>query len=383
VIAAAGDIACDPSNGNFNAGLGVSDSCRQKYTSDLLVNNGLAAVADLGDNQYYCGALDAYNRSYDLSWGRVKSITRPSLGNHDYLTSGAAGCTTANAGAAGYFDYFGAAAGTRGKGYYSYNVGTWHIIVLNSNCGDVGGCSSTSPQGQWLKNDLATNPAKCTMAYWHIPLFSSGGRPASNSKSFWDALYAADADVIMDGHDHIYERFAPQTPAGALDPARGIRQFTAGTGGANHTTITSVAPNSEVRNADTYGVLKLTLHAGSYDWAFEPEAGGSFRDTGTASCHGGGTTTADTTPPTAPTNLTATPASASQVNLAWTASTDNIGVTGYQVFRNTTQVATLTTPATTYNDTGLAAATTYTYTVKAVDAAANTSNASNTATATT
>ena len=283
VIAAAGDIACDPASSVFNNGLGNSTSCRQLYTSNLLVNAGLAAVLDLGDNQYYCGGYQAFQQSYDLSWGRVKSITHPSVGNHEYLTSGGTDCNPANANAAGYFRYFGAAAGTQGQGWYSFNVGTWHIIALNSNCSNAGGCASGSPQYNFLQADLAAHPNQCTLAFWHIPLFSSGGRQAANSKSFWTLLYNAHADVILNGHDHIYERFAPQDPNGVVDPANGLLQFTVGTGGSDHTTITTIAANSLVRNASTFGVLKLTLHANSYDWVFVPEAGKTFTDSGSAS----------------------------------------------------------------------------------------------------
>jgi len=286
VIGAAGDIACDPASSSFNGGSGTSASCRQLYTSDIVMNNGsLAGVLPLGDNQYYCGGLSAFNSSYDLSWGRFKSITHPAVGNHEYLTSGGTGCDASNAGASGYFNYFGASAGQAGQGWYSYDVGTWHVIALNSNCGDAGGCSTSTPQGQWLAADLAAHKNMCTLAYWHIPLFSSGGRASSNSKSFWDQLYAAGADVVLSAHDHTYERLAPQTPAGVADPARGIREFVVGTGGANHTTIPGVASNSEVRNADTYGVLQLTLHQNSYDWKFQPEAGKTFTDSGSTGCH--------------------------------------------------------------------------------------------------
>jgi hypothetical protein len=285
VIAAAGDIACDPSNGNFNGGAGSGSSCKMKAASDLLVGAGLAAVLPLGDNQYYCGGLAAFKASYDPTWGRVKSITRPAVGNHEYLTSGGTGCDSSNAGARGYFTYFGSAAGAQSQGYYSYDVGAWHLISLNSQCSQAGGCSSGTAQGQWLANDLATHKNKCTLAYWHIPLFSSGGRASANTKSFWDQLYAAGAEIVLTGHDHIYERFAPQTPAGAADPARGIREWVVGTGGANHTSLATTFANSEVRNASTYGVLKLTLHATSYDWRFVPIAGSSFSDSGTGSCH--------------------------------------------------------------------------------------------------
>ncbi len=378
VIATAGDIACDPSNSNFNGGNGATNSCRQKYTSDLLVGANLAAVLDLGDNQYYCGGYQAFLQSYDPSWGRVKSITYPAVGNHEYLTSGGTDCNPANAGAAGYFNYFGAAAGQPGHGYYSYDIGTWHLIALNSNCGDAGGCGATSPQGTWLANDLNTHANFCTLAYWHIPLFSSGGRANNNSKTFWQLLYDNNADLILSAHDHTYERFAPQTPSGTLDTSRGIREFIVGSGGANHTSFVTIAANSEVRNASTFGVLEITLHPTSYDWQFVPEAGQTFTDSGTTACHGA---TSDTTPPTAPANLTAMASSPTQVNLTWSASSDDVGVTGYKVYRNGVFLASSAT--TSYSDTTAQAATTYSYTVYAYDAAGNVSAASNTATATT
>ena len=241
VIAAAGDIACDPTNSNFNGGNGSSGSCAEKATSDLLLGIAPAAVLNLGDNQYYCGGLAAYQQSYDPSWGRLKSITHPSVGNHEFLTSGGTGCDASNAGATGYYSYFGSAAGSKGQGYYSYDVGTWHLIALNSNCGDAGGCSATSPQGKWLENDLATHSNYCTLAYWHIPLYSSGGRANNNSKSFWTALYNHDADLVISAHDHTYERFAPQDPNGNLNTTRGIREFIVGSGGANHTSFTTIS----------------------------------------------------------------------------------------------------------------------------------------------
>jgi len=195
----------------------------------------------------------------------------PAPGNHEYETPDAAG----------YFAYFGAIAGKPGEGFYSYDYGAWHIIVINSSI-DV---SATGPQIQWLRGDLAAHPALCTLAYFHYPLFSSGNYATPEMKATWDALYAAGADVVISGHDHIYERFAPQTPAGVPDPARGIRQFTVGTGGRSHLPIVAVAPNSEVRDNKTFGVLKLTLHATSYDWVFVPVTGGKFTDSGSSTCH--------------------------------------------------------------------------------------------------
>ncbi|MGZ4616746.1 MAG: CBM96 family carbohydrate-binding protein [Actinomycetes bacterium] len=381
-ILAAGDIACDPTNSSFNGGAGSSSNCREMYTSDLLVGSGAAAVLPLGDNQYYCGGYQAFLQSYDPSWGRVKAITHPAVGNHEYLTSGGTGCDSSNAGAAGYFKYFGAAAGDPSKGYYSYDIGTWHLIVLNSQCGAAGGCGATSPQGVWLRNDLAAHTNFCTMAYWHIPLFSSGGRASSTYKVFWDPLYAANADVVLSSHDHLYERFAPQTPSGTADPVRGIREFVVGSGGANHTSFTStIFPNSEVRDDKTYGVLKMTLHPTSYDWQFIPEAGKTFTDSGSTACHGS-TSTADTTPPSTPTGLTASAASGA-VNLSWTASTDNVGVSGYQIWRNGVHIADTSGTGTTYTDSTVAPLTSYSYTVAATDSAGNVSAQSAPATVTT
>jgi hypothetical protein len=284
-IATAGDIGCDPLSSNFKAGAGTSSACAQRAVSNLIFGQGFSAVLPLGDNQYYCGGLSDFQQSYDLSWGRLLSVTRPVVGNHEYLTSGGTGCDTTGR-ASGYFSYFGSRAGSIGQGYYSYDVGTWHLIALNSNCTQAGGCSSSTPQGKWLAADLAAHRNACILAYWHIPLFSSGGRASSNSKSLWTALYNAGADVILNGHDHIYERFAPQTPAGAADNARGLREFIVGTGGANHTALSTLFANSEVRNTNTFGILKLTLHASSYDWQFIPAAGtGTFTDSGTQACH--------------------------------------------------------------------------------------------------
>jgi hypothetical protein len=387
IIAAAGDIACDPINSVFNNGNGNPNACRQKFTSDLLVNANLAAVLDLGDNQYFCGSIQAFQQSYDPSWGRVKSITHPVLGNHELLTTGdpsgnpSTGCIIDNKNAAGYWSYFGAAAGIPpgqaglpGKGYYSFDEGAWHIIALDSDCGNAGGCGANSPEWTWLKNDLITHPNACTLAYWHVPLFSSGGRATSATKPFWQLLYDYDADIVLNGHDHIYERFAPQDPNGTADSARGIREFIVGTGGADHTNIPgAVAANSEVRNVDTYGVLKLTLHSGSADWQFVPEAGKTFTDTGTTICHQSNITTVGV-----PTGLTVTAVNANQADLSWTANSAQANVSGYRIFRNGTQIA--TTPGTSYSDNTLQANMGYSYYVVAVDTSGNVSLASNTAT---
>ena len=283
VVAAAGDIACAPSSSYFNGGLGTSTKCRAKYTSDLLVGASLSSVLPLGDEQYDTGKYTSFLGSYDKSWGRVKPITRPAAGNHEYKTSGASG----------YFDYFNGKgifsgpAGDRNKGYYSFNVGSWHIIALNSSdhCQYVA-CGSGSAQEKWLRTDLATHPAKCTLAYWHHPRFNSGhDGNATFMQAMFQDLYSSGADLVLGGHAHDYERFAPQDPNGRLDRSRGIRQFVVGTGGAFFTALGSPKPNSEVRNGSTYGALFLTLHATSYDWRFVHEAGKSFSDSGSQSCH--------------------------------------------------------------------------------------------------
>jgi acid phosphatase type 7 len=290
IIAAAGDISCDPANSYYNDGNGKNGKCEAKATAALLRATSYAAILPLGDNQYYCGSYSEFTESYAKSWGvsRLFKVTRPVAGNHEYIDdsdpSGSIGCDSSNAGAAGYFKYFGSKAGDKGHGFYSYNMGSWHIIALNSDCADAGGCVSGSAQYTFLENDLATHANKCTLAYWHIPLFSSGGRAAPVSKPFWDLLYHYNADVVLNGHDHIYERFAPQTPSGTKDKSGGIRAFIAGTGGANHTLLSSTAHNSQVRNSTTFGILQLTLHRTSYDWKFIPE-GGSFTDSGSTACH--------------------------------------------------------------------------------------------------
>jgi hypothetical protein len=264
VVLAAGDIAVCNSKGD--------------ETTAKLVDGIDGTVLTLGDNAYPDGSAEDFRECYDPSWGRFKNRTKPTPGNHEYNTEGAEG----------YFDYFGKAAGDPGKGYYSYDLGTWHLIALNSNCKEVGGCHASSPQVRWLKADLAANDDKrCTLAYFHYPRFSSGVKYGSfaGMEPFWEVLYGAGADVVLSGHEHNYERFAPQDPDGKADPKRGIREFVVGTGGANHYPILDPLPNSEAHNDDTYGVLKLTLNPRSYDWKFVPVAGKTFTDSGTTSCH--------------------------------------------------------------------------------------------------
>jgi acid phosphatase type 7 len=264
VLVGAGDIAsCD-------------DLAGAKATAELLAHISGTIFAD-GDLAYPAGTDQQFHDCYDPTWGRFKSRTRPAPGNHEYLSSGASG----------YSRYWGAVAGDPAKDYYSYDLGTWHVISLNSECAAVGGCDWESPQGKWLREDLARHPAACTLAYFHKPLFSSGKEHGYDPqmKPLWEMLYAAGTDIVIGGHDHHYERFAPQDPDGNPDPAHGIREFIVGTGGKNsHRSLAAPAANSEVRNADTFGVLKLTLHPGRYDWEFVPQAGKSFRDVGSDVC---------------------------------------------------------------------------------------------------
>jgi hypothetical protein len=271
VLVGAGDIA--------------SCSHNRDEATALLLDSIPGTVFTLGDNVYPDGTLAQFNDCYAANWGRHKNRTRPAPGNHDYHTPGAAG----------YFDYFGAAAGDRSKGYYSYNLGAWHLIALNSEIDHSAG----SAQEQWLRTDLAAHSNVCTLAYWHSPRFSSGQHGNDNdSQALWQALYDYRADVVLNGHDHTYERFAPQNPNGQAD-SRGIREFVVGTGGAGLYPFPTIQPNSEKRNNTVYGVLKLTLHASSYDWQFVPIAGQTFTDSGTANCVSGAAVPTPTRTPTA------------------------------------------------------------------------------------
>ena len=258
VFVGAGDIAVCGGSGD-------------ERTADLLdAIDG--TVFTTGDNAYPDGSASNFTDCYEPSWGRHKHRTRPTAGNHDYHTSGASA----------YFAYFGANAGEPGKGYYSFDLGDWHVIALNSAIA----MSVGSAQEQWLRADLAASDKQCTIAYWHHPRFSSGdhGNDAAPGP-LWEALYEAGAELVLVGHDHNYERFAPQTPSGDPDPQTGIRQIVVGTGGAGLRTMNAPVANSEVRNSDTHGALKLTLTSGSYQWEFVPVAGKGFTDQGSGVCH--------------------------------------------------------------------------------------------------
>lgn len=270
---AAGDIACAP-------GIAItSTTCQQGATAALL--GSATMIQTLGDNQYETGSLAEFQQVYALSWGPYRAITHPGIGNHEGTSSGV-----------GYCSYFGVAAHCNASGNqdgaasYSYNLGAWHVIVLNSNCTAAGGCGVGSAQYNWLVADLSANPTLCTLAAWHQPRFSSGPHGGDASfQPFWQALYDANADLVLSSHDHDYERFAPQTPAGAADSIRGIREFVVGTGGRNHYAFGTPIANSQIRNDQTFGVLRLDLRAGGYDFRFVPVAGQTFTDSGTGACH--------------------------------------------------------------------------------------------------
>jgi acid phosphatase type 7 len=247
----------------------------QAAATAALVASRRGTVATLGDNAYPSGSADDFARCYNPTWGRFKSRTRPSIGNHEYRTPTAAG----------YFGYFGHRAGRAGQGYYSYRLGTWSILVLNSNCDQIGGCGEGSAEESWLRATLRAHRNLCTLAYWHHPRFSEGPhRDDSELDSFWRDLYAAGAEVVLNGHDHTYQRFAPQSPAGEVDPAYGIREFVVGTGGAPLYRFLTDSPNSEARNDTTYGILRLVLGRRGYSWQYVA-VGAAFKDGGNTPCH--------------------------------------------------------------------------------------------------
>jgi hypothetical protein len=262
VLIAAGDISSCGNDGD--------------EATAQLVEARQGTVAVLGDSVYDRGTAQEFAECYDPTWGRFKDRTRPAVGNHEYLTPGAGG----------YFDYFGDAAGEPGLGYYSYDLGAWHVVVINSLCWEVGGCGADDPQAQWLAADLRDHPTSCTLAYWHFPRFSSGLHGSSDVvQRYWELLYDAGAEIVLAGHDHSYERFAPQGPDGEADPDRGIREFVVGTGGGSHYGFPQSLPNSEVRDSSSFGVLVLALHPDNYEWEFVPVEGKTFTDRGEGACH--------------------------------------------------------------------------------------------------
>ncbi len=283
LIGAAGDIACSPTDGHFNEASGVGDFCQADATSNLLLDARFSRVLTLGDTQYLEGSFTDFQHSYDPTWGRVKAITTPAIGNHEYRDNNGAG----------YFRYFGEAAGNPAKGYYSYNLGAWHLIALNSQCSELprgtgdNGCATGSMQNKWLRADLAAHPTRCTLAYWHRPpVFSPGQGNDSAIASLWAVLARANVDVALTGHHHNYQRFAPLDATGRPTEGPGLRQFVVGTGGKSENELGAPRPGVvQVRQDNTYGILKMRLHETRYHWRFVATPGSSFTDSGTTSCH--------------------------------------------------------------------------------------------------
>jgi hypothetical protein len=383
--ASAHEVATDP----VLIGAGDIATCNgtgDEDTVDLITNiasdnaDGRTTVFTAGDNVYPDGTDEDFERCYkpSWSWGDHKEITKPSVGNHEYNTPGASG----------YFGYFGAAAGDPAKGYYSYDLGNWHIVVLNSNCSDptAPACAAGSPQEQWLENDLAAHPNTCTLAYWHHPRFSSGNHGDDvDVAPFWKALYQAGADVVLNGHDHTYERFAPQNPSGQADPAQGIREFVVGTGGAALTTFKSIQPNSVARIAKEHGVLKLTLHPEGYDWEFVTTPDETVADSGNGKCFGApDPSPTDTTAPAVQPPQQVLPrslwlgTSTIPTELRWSATDDQSGVASYELQQSVNGGAftnvSLASATSTAKTLQLQPGNTYQFRVRATDGADNTSD---------
>ena len=281
VVALAGDVACGTTEANYNGGAGTDTACHMKQTSDLILAMAPQRVFALGDLQYNSGALSDFQVSYQNSWGRFKASTNPVVGNHEYGTS--------NAG--GYFTYFGSAAAPS-QGYYSFNLAVgssqWHIVVINSECTRINGgvgCAVGSPQYNWLASDLTANDAtKCTAVLTHRPRWSSNSFASPDIQPLVDVMSAHKVDLLLTGHAHSYERFAPQD-ASARAAADGIREIIVGTGGRDSQGFGTVAPNSLVRKNHIFGVLKLTLGPTSYGWTFVPDPATPFADSGSGTCN--------------------------------------------------------------------------------------------------
>ena len=267
VVAGAGDIADCAEEG---------DTATAELLGQVVEAHDETIVFTTGDNAYPSGAPEDFADCYEPTWGGNKDRTRPTPGNHEYDTPDATG----------YFGYFGDAAGSPDEGYYSYEAGDWQVVALNSNCEEIGGCQEGSPQEEWLREELAGSDAACTMAYWHHPLFSSSGRGGlAEVRPLFRALYEDGAELILTGHDHNYERFAPQDPDGIHDPVSGIREFVVGTGGKGNPGFDEIAANSEARYGDSFGILKLDLYTDGYEWEFITELGSTFSDVGIEACH--------------------------------------------------------------------------------------------------
>jgi hypothetical protein len=285
VVVVGGDVACSPTDTNYNGGNGVPSYCHSKVTSGLISQINPSNLLMVGDGQYNSGSLSDYQNSYGTTWGQHKAKTNPAVGNHDYGTSGAGG----------YYSYFGNAASTQQSGcvkaclgYYSFDVGAWHLVNINSECSRFNGgagCAVGSPQQMWLDKDLAAHSNACTIVFDHRPRWSSNSFASADIAPLVDVMYKYHVDLLLSGHSHAYERFAPQNPSGGSDLNNGIRQFVVGTGGAFFTGFSTIVSTSQVHKSNIFGVLKLTLHSNSYDWSFVADSSTPYNDSGTGSCH--------------------------------------------------------------------------------------------------
>jgi hypothetical protein len=255
--------------------IGRCDRTEDEATGKLVEQFPEATVLTLGDLAYEDGSASDFARCYDPAWGAFKERTRPVPGNHEYRT----------AGAAPYFDYFGSSVGEPGKGWYSFDLGEWHLVALNSNCRDVG-CGADSEQTTWLRADLEASDARCTLAFWHAPRFTSGARHGGTTQvqALWQVLLDRGVELALSSHEHLYERTAPLDAKGRVDPENGVRQFVVGTGGGNFYGLGRPIPGSEAAIVETAGLLKMTLQANSYDWTFLPVTAGGATDSGSAVC---------------------------------------------------------------------------------------------------
>jgi hypothetical protein len=270
IIGAAGDIACPPGRWRNRP-----NACGMVGTAKVMEAIRPDAVLTLGDHQYPSGSLGDFEASYADTWGAYRDITFPVPGNHEYETPGARG----------YFAYFGKRAGEPDKGYYSYDLGAWHLIALNSECDEIGGCGDSDPQARWLRQDLEAHQRQCALAYWHRPRFSSGPHGNdSDLEALWRILAAERADVVLAGHDHDYERFTPMNADGEADP-KGVTQFVAGTGGRSHYKFRTPKPTSKVRITGRHGVLRLQLTEQGYAWEFTAAPKGEVLDSGNGQCY--------------------------------------------------------------------------------------------------
>ncbi len=290
-IAAVGDFACDTDNPSFKGGLGTSTACQQMAVSNVMVaDTAVTAVLGLGDYQYYCDDAADFAASYTPSWGRVNGLMSPVTGNHEYLGGhdlyGVA-CPIGNSTAQTYFNYFGASAHAETNGHFSFDIGTWHVIGLNAQCTrkNVGGCTATSLQTQWLQADLASTTQPCTLAFWHQPRFTGTGTGKVDTYlPWWNSLHAAGADMILNGHRHNYQRFPAVDPSGAADPTAGITEYVAGTGGESLQTFSTKAIPQPAAKFKGYGYLRLNLADAGWTSEFVTSTG-SVIDNFSGTCH--------------------------------------------------------------------------------------------------